>query len=345
VAFVLSVMVGHLFGYEAALAIDAHARPLREAQVAIEARMAHSRRGGATSLLLPALRPALERAGRQFFASLRAGAYNGNLEAATAVRVASLLRYATGLFPVEGYELEYGKVGTPDAIVLDLAQALAIAVSELTRPVDAIKHQAKTVTVGISRSEEALLQVPLVTSALAAGASVGRLSYRALRTLAELDPAVAAVEGFTRYRVEGDVTVDASVVVSGRGGISVGLPSRTEQDARLLGTKHRAAREREVTVAVGARDGRSLIVVPESEGNAVTGLTLLHVRFHETLPWAQIRRVLSGYRGRYAALADAVTETEAGFDDEQLESVPLLTLLTQPVDVLARHWKRAPVRK
>ncbi len=30
--FVLSAMVGHLFGYEAALAIDASARPLREAR-------------------------------------------------------------------------------------------------------------------------------------------------------------------------------------------------------------------------------------------------------------------------------------------------------------------------
>ena len=36
-AFVLSTMVGHLFGYEAALAIDATARPLREARGRIEA--------------------------------------------------------------------------------------------------------------------------------------------------------------------------------------------------------------------------------------------------------------------------------------------------------------------
>ena len=35
-AFVLSAMVGHLFGYEAALAIDASARPLREAREVIE---------------------------------------------------------------------------------------------------------------------------------------------------------------------------------------------------------------------------------------------------------------------------------------------------------------------
>src|SRR3954454_22025866 len=35
-AFILSAMVGHLFGYEAALAIDASARPLREARELIE---------------------------------------------------------------------------------------------------------------------------------------------------------------------------------------------------------------------------------------------------------------------------------------------------------------------
>ena len=35
-AFVLAAMVGHLFGYEAALAIDALARPLREAREVIE---------------------------------------------------------------------------------------------------------------------------------------------------------------------------------------------------------------------------------------------------------------------------------------------------------------------
>ena len=340
VAFVLSVMVGHLFGYEAALAIDAHARPLREARAAIEAQVERGP-GAAGEDLLGALRPSLSLTAERFFADLRAGAFNGNLEATTAVRLASLLRYATGLLPVEGYELEFGRVGTPEAIVDGLAEALTAAASELTRPVDAIKHQAKTVTVGISRSEETLLRVPLVARALAAGASVERLSYRALRTLAELDAAGAEVLGHTRYRVTGDVARSGTLEVIDRSGVSVGLPSRTESDRRLLGTKHRAAREREVTVAVGARDGRSLIVVPEGEGTLVTGLTLLHVDFREFLPWASARKVLSGYRGRYAALADAVTETEASFDDERLKAIPILTLLTVPVDVLAREWKGA----
>ena len=44
-AFVLSAMAGHLFGYEAALAIDALARPLREAREAIELAVAAARVG------------------------------------------------------------------------------------------------------------------------------------------------------------------------------------------------------------------------------------------------------------------------------------------------------------
>ena len=334
-AFVLSAMVGHLFGYEAALSIDAQARPLREARVAVEAAVGMP----FGDRVMVALRPPLEAASARFFSGLRAGAYNGHLEAATAVRVASLFRYATGVLPVEGYELEYGKVGTPGAILDDLVDALTAATGELTRPVDAIKHQAKTVTVGISRSEDALFRVPLVAEVLATGAALDCLSYRALRTLAALDPAVARVEGFTRYRIEGDLTTSATIEVVDRGGISLGLASRTERDPRLLGTKHHVAEEREVTVARGGRDGRTLVLVPETKANTVTGITLLHVAFHDRLPAADARQVLSGYRNRYAALADAVTETESGFDDARLASVPLVALLTEPVYVLAERWR------
>ena len=93
----------------------------------------------------------------------------------------------------------------PRVLIEDLTVALTAAIEELTRPIDAIKHQAKTVTVGISRADEGLLQVGLVREALDAGAARDRLSYRSLRTLAGLDPAVADVLGYTRYVVEGDV--------------------------------------------------------------------------------------------------------------------------------------------
>ena len=100
-----------------------------------------------------ALGAALELPTARFYDGLRAGLYDGAMEAATAVRLASLFRYATGVLPLDSYQIEYGKVGTPATVVEDLTAALTLGIEELTRPVDAIKHQAKTVTVGISRSD------------------------------------------------------------------------------------------------------------------------------------------------------------------------------------------------
>ena len=332
--FVLAAMAGHVFGYEAALAIDAQANVFRRARAAVEAA---SSAGGD---LLATLGPELAPLAAQFYADLRNGSYNGHLEASTAVRVSGLLRYATGAIPLDLFELEHGKLGSPETVVTDLTEALTEAIDELTRPIDAIKHQAKTVTVGISRSEDALLEAPLVVAALAAGAARDQISYRGLRALAALGPAVAETTGYTRYRVEGDVVAGtATVEVVDQGGSAAGLRSRTDTDPRLRGTKRRALDEREVTVAVGRSDGRQVLLIPEVKANQPVALTLLHIRTKDRLSPSEAREVLRGYRGRYQALVDAVTETEPSFDDAVLGSLPIIALLTEPVNVLAGHWR------
>ena len=337
-AFVLSAMAGHLFGYEAALAIDAQARPFREARAAVELAVSAAGEGDD---LLRLLAPRLDGPADRFLEALRGGAYDGSLDAAVAVRVSSLLRFARERSPLEGYELEFGKVGTPSTVIQDLTDALTRAIESLTRPIDAIKHQAKTVTVGISRSEEALFRVPLVAELLAAGAARDRLGYRALRTLAAIDGAVAEVTGFTRYRIEGSVADGtATIHVLDRGGVAADLPSRVNDNPQLLGTKHRAATEREVTVARGRRDGRTFVLVPETKDAHVVGMTLLHARFHDRLAPAGAKAVLQGYRDRYDALVDAVTETEPVFREEVLGKVDLIDLLTQPVHILADRWRQ-----
>ncbi len=164
-AFVLATIAGHLFGYEAALAIDAQAQPLREAHAAIDApRLGsggdlHGEHVDGEQLLAAAARPYPPSMPSLFLDGMRSGAYNGHLEANTAVRLAGQLRYAVGVSTLDAYQVEFGKVGTPGVVLEDLSAGLTSAIEELTRPVDAIKHQAKTVTVGISRSDESLLQV------------------------------------------------------------------------------------------------------------------------------------------------------------------------------------------
>ena len=334
--FVLAAMVGHLFGYEAARAIDGLARPLREAREMIEVAVG---RRGADEHVVEQLRRDLVPTVQKLNDGLRAGSYDGNLEASTAVRVVGLLRDATAAQPLEAYQSSQGKVASPAVLVDDLTAALTRAIEELTRPIDAIKHQAKTVTVGISRSDEGLLGNRLVREVLTAGAARDRLGYRVLKELVALDPAVEAVTGFTRYAIEGDPELGAVVSVVDRGGVGREIPSRVERVPELRGTKRRVAIDHEVLVARGRADGRTVILVPELKGNQATGITLLHVRFVPTLPASTARSVLEGYRERYQLLADWITETEVAVRDDLLSSVPTVDLLTLPVSELADRWR------
>ncbi|MCY4195300.1 MAG: SIS domain-containing protein [bacterium] len=153
-AFVLAVMAGHLFGYESALAIDELAQPLRATRAAIEAEVARSGADADSQQLLARARAQFAPAAQQFLQDLRQGRYNGCLEASTAAEMASMFRYAMGIAPLDSYQREQGRVGTSAAVLEDLTAVLTAAADQLTRPVDAIRHQAKTVTVGISRAEE-----------------------------------------------------------------------------------------------------------------------------------------------------------------------------------------------
>ena len=329
-AFVLSTVAGHLFGYGCALAIDATARPLREMRAAVESLVSHPGHGDAFAQLAPRLRAAAQ----DFTATLRQGRYDGSLEARTALRIASLLNYVQGLTPLESYESEWGHAGTPGRVIEELTDALTRGIEELGRPIDAIKHQAKTVTVGISRNDEALLLVPLVQKVLEAGAPREHLSYKELRTIAALDPAVRQVTGFTRYRIDGE-----KIAVVAQGGSAKSLPSRTAKNPLLRGTKHTVAQERQVFVALGRSDARTVVLVPEVHANQTTALTLLHVQLHERLPATTLRGVLDGYRNRWAALEDAVAETEPAFRQDLLEKLTVAELLTTPVHVLADRWR------
>ncbi|MFM7650586.1 MAG: SIS domain-containing protein, partial [Acidimicrobiaceae bacterium] len=336
-AFILSVMVGHLFGYEAALAIDALARPLREAREVVEHAV---ERGGDANKLLEKIRTEFGAPATRFTDALATGNYYGNLEASTAVRIVTMLRDTLASDPVQAYQRSSGKIASPELLLDDLTSALTRGVDELTRPVDAIKHQAKTVTVGISRSDEGLFDRKLVKSLLEAGVARERLSYRVLKIVADLDAAVSTVSGFTRYQIEGDIAGgSATIAIVDRGGMSKNLTSRVDRNSQLVGTKRRVASDQEVLVARGRSDNRTVIMVPETKGGQTTGITLLHVMFHDRLPATAMRAVLQGYDRRYDRLVDWVTETEGAFREDRLAEVSVADLLILPISDMADHWR------
>ena len=336
-AFVLSAMAGHLFGYEAALAIDGLATPLRRLREVVETTVGWGADGDDA---LARVEHEISLVAPEFLAGLATGRYDGTLEASTAVQITALLRTVTSAHPLEEHQRQTGRVSSPSVLLDDLVAALTRGIDELTRPIDAIKHQAKTVTVGISRSEEGLLDRPLVRSVLDAGAARDHLGYGTLKVLAALDAAVESVVGYTRYRVEGDPSSStARISIVERGGLARDLPSRVDTNPSLVGTKRRVAAEQQVLVARGRKDSRTVVLVPEVKGTETVGITLVHVAFRDSLPPATARQVLQGYDNRYDRLVDWVTETEGSFRDDRLGELPIADLLIAPVSESAEHWR------
>ena len=341
-AFVSSAMAGHLFAYEAALAVDSLADPLRSTRSLLEQAIAEIE----TDKLDPEatteaveqhwreLQEPVRAYGKQFAEGLTQGDYDGHLSAGAAAKLSSLYKYSGGVTPMKSYQQEFGVVGTPPTVWQDFLEALNEVIDTLARPVDAIRHQAKTVTVGITRSDEELLSRPLAASVTAAGAPREALSYETLRELAALDPAVAEITGHIRYKIDGE-----QLVIADRAGASLVIPSLVDSDPELRGTKHHAAAEQRIFLTQGRRDRRTILIVPEIVSAETTALTLLHLELQEFLPAEVAVAALRGYRGRYEALWGAVTETEKHFDIEKLAEVPVVDLFTEPIVTLADRWR------
>ncbi|UXA14950.1 SIS domain-containing protein [Mycobacterium sp. SMC-8] len=329
-AFILSAMAGHLFGYYAALAIDDQCFPLKLARIAIERAIGAA--DGDPLAILGTLGSELRPIATEFDSRLRAGAYDSSMTASVSARIAVGLRAIAS----RSESTLMSQFAGPDAIVNELAAALTAGIDQVSRTIDTIRHQAKTVTVGTSRSDEAILDVPLVKALLANGASSRTLQYNTLRTVAALDPAVAAVIGATHYAV-----CDSHIAVVRRAGVAIHVPSRTDRDHQLRGTKMLVAEQQEVLAAVGQSDSRTVIIVPEVIDQRTVGLVLLHVEFHPTLPPPVMRTVLEGYRGRMSVLRGTVTEVLPEFDHRVLGMVSPLALLSESPKLLVQHWLAA----
>ncbi len=280
---------GHLFGYEAALAIDAQARPLREARAAIEAALgpaaiaaspalgrdpglAEPSTGGRRALAGGAPGPGRPPAAR-FFAGLRAGAYNGHLEASTAVEVASLLRYASGTPADRGLRAGVRQGGHPERHRgrpdggPDHRHGRADPARRRHQAPGQDGHGGDLPQRGRPAQGAAWWPRPSPPASASTACPTGPCgpwpSWTPRSPRSTASPATASTVTWRPTPPSKWSTGAAS---------PLGLASRTERDPRLLGTKHHvAAEEREVTVARGGRDGRSLILVPETKGQTVTG--------------------------------------------------------------------------
>ncbi|MEF2229706.1 MAG: SIS domain-containing protein [Pseudodesulfovibrio sp.] len=133
--FVPETVAGHWWGISAAKAIDGHAEPFRKARVLLGTMIETPSRFDRAALLT-SLNDCVDR--------IASGATDSALPARVAASLANYMLWLVSQSPA---------ICATEARLADILTILNKAIEEMTRPIDTIRHQAKTVTVGISRPQ------------------------------------------------------------------------------------------------------------------------------------------------------------------------------------------------
>jgi len=328
---IVNTLVGHIWGYYAALAINEGSKFLFAFQEDLQQMVDTEAQKGLDVYELVLEKSFREKIG-EFYKSFRKRK-NGNgfpvaLGLASSADLTLLLKYLSGRLPVSDFELDFGIKGTARNMLNTLFARLGKAINDMSRPVDAIKHQAKTVTVGTSRIEERLEGL-LFDTLGDYGFLPSQLINRNVLVLKNVQPILADIRGAIHYRIEGlnllgEPVEDTSIEVLSKSGTLQPLPSRVETDKLLKGTKRIIVREGNVFLGKGKKDDRNIIVIPiisldPATPNMISHLLLLHVGFREDISRAQKIKALGG---KYERIKNIVQENSISWEDQLLDKVP-----------------------
>jgi len=341
---ILNAMAGHLWGYYAACAINEEALMFREFRNNLNVAMARQAKMNYSFYERIAdvqFRRLVNEFYNNFNNSRNDGAFN-LLGVRTISDLVLLAKYAAGKLPMEDFRHEF-KSGEDFASPLDLLDVtLGRAIDELTRPIDAIRHQAKTVTVGTSRKEKELKGIVFdLLEELTFAAK--DLTYRNVMTISRIQPAISAVRGYTVYAidnldVQGNPTEDSTITIRQKGGVAKDMKSRAETSAMLMGTKRTIVSTGHVYIGKGKADGAAIVILPLlGENELVSNLLLLHVDYNELLSSSKKKEVL-GYR--YNDIRNLVNEYNMVWDDNYLEKIELADLFSEPLEALTGRIKQ-----
>jgi glucosamine--fructose-6-phosphate aminotransferase (isomerizing) len=327
---ILNTLVGHIWGYYAALSINEGSRILYRFQKDLQNSIkAHAAEG--LDVYEIVLEKTFQEKVAHFDKAFRIQKAKNQFPAAIGLDVTSdltlLLKYLSGRLPVSDFELDFSQKGTAANMLNTMFNCLGRAINYLARPVDAIKHQAKTVTVGTSRIRERLEGI-LFDALATENLSVSQLTASNIIVLKNLQEIIQNISGSILYRINGlnllgEPTDESTISVVSKRGLAHNISSRVENDAQLKGTKRIIVRQKNVYIGKGRKDDRSIAVIPvlsnsSSSPNIIENLLLLHIMFRDNIPLSAKIKALGG---KYEHIQNIVQENSIPWEDQLLEAV------------------------
>jgi len=327
---IVNTLVGHIWGYYAALAINEGSRFLNTFRDEIQTTIGEQTENG-LDIYEVILEKSFQERVAGFYRSFRARRRQTDLPLSIALSsdLALLLKYLSGRLPVSDFEIDFGVKGNALNMLNTLFDFMGLSINSMSRPIDDIKHQAKTVTVGTSRLSEKVEGL-LFDSLAESDLKISQLTNRNVLVLKHLQKIVSHIKGSICYKIGnlnllGEPKEDTTIEIIEKKGELEPIPSRVESDTALKGTKRIILRKGNVYIGKGRKDGRSIIVIPaissvSSESNIVENLLLLNIAFRETVPLDDKIKALGG---KYEHIKNIVQENSVEWDDRLLEKVKI----------------------
>ncbi len=339
VSIILNTIVGHLWGYYAACSIDEEAAFFRN----FRSKMSNKR-----TELSARLSPVFETvadSGLHRIIELFSSEYHSrknrgflsSMSVETASDITLLLKYAIGKMPLEDFWQDFEEKRTSSSPLDMLDICLGHAIDELSRSIDAIRHQAKTVTVGTSRKEIALKGI-IFGILKELGFSIENLTSRVGISAVRIQAAISGINGFTLYKIdnlddEGKAGNMSIISIAKRSGVSLEMKTRVKKPGPLSGTKKIITNTGEIFAGLGKSDKAPIIIIPLlGKEHIVSYILLLHVTFKEGLSIREKREILAD---KYNSLCDLINEYNLPWKDKYLGDLKIEFLLGESVDVIA----------
>jgi glucosamine--fructose-6-phosphate aminotransferase (isomerizing) len=327
---IVNTLVGHIWGYYAALAINEGSRFLHQFRNEIRDIIDQQSTRG-----LDVYEVVLEKTFREkialFYKEFRAKKLQQRfpISIALASDLTLLMKYLSGRLHLSDFEIDFGIKGTASNMLNKLFEYLGESINFMSRPVDAIKHQAKTVTVGTSRISEKIEGILFDTLA-EFKLQVSQLITHNVIVLKNLQEIISGIEGAILYKIGslnilGEPTDETTIEVIEKRGVLKPIPSRVESDTQLKGTKRIIVRKGNVYIGKGRKDGRSILVIPatspsQTGPNIIQNLLLLNISFKKDLPLPVKIKALGG---KYEHIKNIVQENSVPWKNDYLNLVAM----------------------
>ena len=320
---IVTTLAGHLWGYHAARAINTESRFLFDFREEINGYVSASLGKGLDIyqiLLDKIFQEKTARFSSHFKKRLEEKRYTTAMDLKAASDLTLLLKYLSGRLPMSDFDLDFGMSGTAPNMFDSFFRCIGQAINDMARPIDAIRHQAKTVTVGTSRIWEPIEGL-LFETLKKNGFGVSNLTNKNVLVLKNLQEIIGEIKGETLYEISnltytGEPLEVSKIELVQKKGSSSRLVSRVEADNRLKGTKRIIVKAGNVFIGKGKIDNRSILIIPiMKKGPNIDHLLLLNVSFKREIELSKKIRALGD---KFTHIKNIVEETDLPWDDNYL---------------------------